>query len=85
MFEWQERFQTITHGPVTWFLNGAYNDLSLNKCAEWFARNSRYGWCVSCMKRSAKYKNLRGIVISGHFSAHRDPASLSRSLAEKVS
>jgi folylpolyglutamate synthase len=41
-FEWPGRFQIITDGTVKWFLDGAHNELSLNKCAEWFAQNSRY-------------------------------------------
>lgn len=40
-FDWPGRFQTIRVGTVTWFLDGAHNELSLNKCADWFAKNSR--------------------------------------------
>jgi folylpolyglutamate synthase len=41
LFTWPGRFQTVKDGPITWFLDGAHNELSLNLCAEWFAQSSR--------------------------------------------
>ena len=36
-FSWPGRFQSISDDDVTWFLDGAHNKISLEKCAEWFA------------------------------------------------
>lgn len=50
-FNWPGRFQTITDGTLTWFLDRAHNKLSLDRCAEWFAQNSRYKRVYSVFKR----------------------------------
>jgi len=40
-FDWPGRFQIIPNGTITWFLDGAHNELSLKTCGEWFAQNSQ--------------------------------------------
>jgi folylpolyglutamate synthase len=36
-YSWRGRFQQISDGDITWFLDGAHNGISLGVCAEWFA------------------------------------------------
>ena len=36
-FFWLGRFQQIVQGKYVWFLDGAHNELSVQKAAEWFA------------------------------------------------
>ncbi|KAF2022579.1 hypothetical protein EK21DRAFT_119607 [Setomelanomma holmii] len=35
-FSWPGRFQLIEEGSFSWFLDGAHNDMSIVKAAEWF-------------------------------------------------
>ena len=35
-FSWPGRFQTIDDGSMTWHLEGAHNEMSITKSAEWF-------------------------------------------------
>ncbi|KAK0383937.1 hypothetical protein NLU13_8028 [Sarocladium strictum] len=35
-FSWPGRFQTIEDGDMKWYLEGAHNDMSITKSAEWF-------------------------------------------------
>lgn len=37
-FSWPGRFQTVVSNGITWYLDGAHNDLSLQRCAQWFAK-----------------------------------------------
>ncbi|KAL8788262.1 MAG: hypothetical protein Q9213_001782 [Squamulea squamosa] len=39
-FSWPGRFQSILDGNLAWFLDGAHNKISLEKCAQWFAQSS---------------------------------------------
>ncbi|KAL9124349.1 MAG: hypothetical protein Q9217_006316 [Psora testacea] len=39
-FSWPGRFQSILDGNLAWFLDGAHNNISLEKCAQWFAQSS---------------------------------------------
>ena len=39
-FSWPGRFQSISDGNLTWFIDGAHNKTSLAKCAKWFAQSS---------------------------------------------
>lgn len=57
-FDWSGRFQIIKDRTVTWFLDGAHNELSLVKCSEWFAKNSRY--------RSAYFNTTRVLTVEVH-------------------
>ncbi|KAE8440790.1 hypothetical protein EG329_006568 [Mollisiaceae sp. DMI_Dod_QoI] len=38
-WSWPGRFQIEIEGPNTWYLDGAHNDISLTKAAEWFLEN----------------------------------------------
>ena len=40
-FFWPGRYQQIVDGTYQWFLDGAHNDLSVQKAAEWFAEVAR--------------------------------------------
>jgi len=40
-FSWPGRFQTIVKGLFTWFLDGAHNEMSVSKAAEWFIESSQ--------------------------------------------
>ena len=40
-FFWLGRYQQIVDEPYQWFLDGAHNDLSVQKAAEWFAQVAR--------------------------------------------
>ena len=40
-FFWLGRYQQIVDGAYQWFLDGAHNDLSVQKAAEWFAEVAR--------------------------------------------
>jgi folylpolyglutamate synthase len=35
-FSWPGRFQTIEDGDMRWYLEGAHNEMSITKSAEWF-------------------------------------------------
>ena len=39
-FSWPGRFQSVSDGHLTWFLDGAHNKVSLEKCAIWFAHST---------------------------------------------
>jgi len=39
-WSWPGRFQIEVEGPNTWYLDGAHNDISLTKAAEWFLENT---------------------------------------------
>lgn len=39
-FFWPGRFQRIIDGNHQWFLDGAHNELSLQKVAQWFSKSS---------------------------------------------
>ncbi|GIZ43081.1 hypothetical protein CKM354_000632200 [Cercospora kikuchii] len=75
-FSWPGRFQRLTAGSITWFLDCAHNELSLQVCAEWFARQSA--------DLDPDGSVHRAIVFS-HFSNHRDHAALLKSLAHSLS
>jgi folylpolyglutamate synthase len=40
-FFWPGRFQTLTEGDMTWFLDSAHNEMSVEIAAEWFAGAER--------------------------------------------
>lgn len=39
-FSWPGRFQVLVEGPFNWFLDGAHNEMSVSKAAEWFIESS---------------------------------------------
>ena len=71
-FSWPGRFQRISDGNITWFLDGAHNELSLETCADWFAR-----WSVELEPGDSVHR----ILIFSQLSYHRDHAMLLKSLA----
>lgn len=75
-FSWPGRFQRISDGDITWFLDCAHNELSLKICAEWFARQSAQLDPSGAVQR---------VLIFSHFSSHRDHALLLKSLACSLS
>ncbi|EGP91231.1 uncharacterized protein MYCGRDRAFT_65995 [Zymoseptoria tritici IPO323] len=40
-FSWPGRFQTLAEGNMTWFLDSAHNNMSVEIAAEWFAQAGR--------------------------------------------
>jgi folylpolyglutamate synthase len=40
-FSWPGRFQYMSYGGCDWFLDGAHNEMSVDKAAEWFIDMSR--------------------------------------------
>ncbi|KAH8747323.1 Mur ligase, partial [Diaporthe sp. PMI_573] len=39
-FRWPGRFQVVKDGNLTWFLDGAHNELSITEATGWFERTS---------------------------------------------
>ena len=52
-FSWPGRFHQIVNGNHQWFLDGAHNELSVQKAAQWFAET------VPEMQRYLKISDLR--------------------------
>lgn len=46
-FTWPGRFQIIVDGVLSWFLDGAHNEMSVIKAAEWFIESSQGEKCVT--------------------------------------
>ena len=67
-FTWPGRFQSMSDGKLLWFLDGAHNEFSLRKCAQWFAQ------------MTASNTSVCRILIFGHYSNHRDHVALLKSL-----
>jgi folylpolyglutamate synthase len=40
-FSWPGRFQVLSEGTFQWFLDGAHNEMSIGKAAEWFVEMSQ--------------------------------------------
>ncbi|CAG9989304.1 unnamed protein product [Clonostachys byssicola] len=40
-FSWPGRFQYIQQGPYRWYLDGAHNEMSVDKAAEWYIQGSK--------------------------------------------
>lgn len=88
-FSWPGRFQSIPHGNLTWFLDGAHNKISLEICARWFAQSCSF----SKLNLSDSYKlnnmlmsnsSACQILIFGHYSSHRDSFALLDCLASSL-
>lgn len=69
-FFWPGRFHRIVHGKYQYFLDGAHNDTSLQKAAQWFAK-------------SARDMQATNILIFSQVS-ERDGAALLRTLVESL-
>jgi len=85
-FSWPGRFQSISDGNLTWFLDGAHNKISLEKCAKWFAQSSsEMEWYLTGLLISNKTlipnSSVDRVLIFGHHSSHRDQAALLEYLA----
>ncbi|KAI8666673.1 Mur-ligase-M domain-containing protein [Fusarium keratoplasticum] len=46
-FSWPGRFQHVVEDKFNWFLDGAHNEISAVKAAEWFIDNTAQRCCVS--------------------------------------
>lgn len=46
-FSWPGRFQVLSEGRVRWYMEGAHNQMSIGKAAEWFLQVSRMQRCVA--------------------------------------
>ncbi|KAK3173247.1 hypothetical protein OEA41_006576 [Lepraria neglecta] len=73
-FFWLGRYQQIVSGTCQWFLDGAHNDLSVHKAAQWFAE--------AATEIQSTTSNPR-ILIFSHIS-DRDGAGLLRLIAKTL-
>ena len=89
-FFWLGRYQQVIDGDYQWFFDGAHNDLSLQKAAEWFAdvttEMQRYK-SKHHLQATAKLVNsttcIQRILIFSHIS-DRDGASLLKIIAKTL-
>ncbi|SMR42156.1 unnamed protein product [Zymoseptoria tritici ST99CH_1E4] len=72
-FSWPGRFQTLAEGNMTWFLDSAHNNMSVEIAAEWFAQAGR-------SLQIASQKSYQRILIFSHINELRDAAELLTSL-----
>ncbi|KAI0976771.1 folylpolyglutamate synthase [Xylaria arbuscula] len=72
-FTWPGRFQYIARGNSQWFLDGAHNEMSVVKAAEWFKEAA-----VAVQKPSSQ--TLR-VLIFGQNSHERNPSDVLKALA----
>ena len=75
-FSWPGRFQRIVEGRFNWFLDGAHNEMSVAKAAEWFMDGSR--------EEGMRHTPTR-ILIFGQISDQRDTAVVLKRLATDLS
>jgi folylpolyglutamate synthase len=75
-YSWPGRFQQISDGDVTWFLDGAHNEISLGVCAEWFA---------SASAKLEPGSSIDRVLIFSHYSTHRDGLELLTALVNSLS
>ncbi|KAI1169962.1 folylpolyglutamate synthase [Nemania sp. FL0916] len=71
-FTWPGRFQYITRGTSQWFLDGAHNEMSVVKAAEWF------GETAATMQSSSQ---TRRALIFAQVSQERDSSDVFKALA----
>ena len=45
-FSWPGRFQLLVEPPFNWLLDGAHNEMSVSKAAEWFIESSQGQRCL---------------------------------------
>ncbi|KEY67869.1 hypothetical protein S7711_05007 [Stachybotrys chartarum IBT 7711] len=69
-FRWPGRFQTVRGADGTWFLDGAHNELSIERSAEWFSEASA----------AESGDEPPRILIYSHLSDSRDGEGMLRSL-----
>lgn len=89
-FFWIGRYQQIVNGTCQWFLDGAHNDLSVHKAAQWFAEmateTQRYlsrPYSEACAKAASSTTSNPRILIFSHIS-DRDGAGLLRLIAKTL-
>ncbi|KAF2663023.1 folylpolyglutamate synthase [Lophiostoma macrostomum CBS 122681] len=75
-FSWPGRFQLVVEGAFNWFLDGAHNEMSVSKAAEWFIETSQAQSCRIPFVR---------ILIFSQFSEQRDAAIVLERLATTLS
>ncbi|RSL81370.1 hypothetical protein CEP51_005907 [Fusarium floridanum] len=69
-FSWPGRFQHVKEGKFNWFLDGAHNEMSVVKAAEWFIDNTK-----------AQMADPMRILIFGQVSNQRDGVGVLQHLA----
>lgn len=74
-FFWPGRFQLVLEGLHQWYLDGAHNEMSVSKAAEWFIGAVRGDAGTSLDDRPKR------VLIFGQFPRDRDPVSVLDSLA----
>lgn len=73
--EWPGRNQTLKHGDVTYFLDGAHTMRSMQACVSWFIeaaaqheRNARYPWPSTgtqfCLLASHLLQDVQDLKVS---------------------
>ncbi|KAF2869244.1 putative tetrahydrofolylpolyglutamate synthase [Massariosphaeria phaeospora] len=73
-FSWPGRFQLVVEGAFNWFLDGAHNEMSVSKAAEWFIETSQ-----------GQRAPLVRILIFSQVSEQRDAAIVLERLATTLS
>lgn len=92
-FSWPGRYQHIVDGNHQWFLDGAHNELSIQKAAQWFAETTSNGQGYlalpemsktdSKVEESSRTPPHTRILIFSHIS-ERDGAALLKGFAEAL-
>ncbi|XPS92844.1 Tetrahydrofolate synthase [Ascochyta lentis] len=73
-FSWPGRFQIIREGAFNWLLDGAHNEMSVSKAAEWFIESSQ-----------AQRAPVARILIFSQVSEQRDSQIVLEQLANDLS
>ncbi|XP_014550968.1 hypothetical protein COCVIDRAFT_42651 [Bipolaris victoriae FI3] len=73
-FSWPGRFQLLVQGTFSWFLDGAHNEMSVSKAAEWFIESSQ-----------GERESLVRILIFSQVSEQRDAKIVLERLATTLS
>ncbi|KAF2020342.1 folylpolyglutamate synthase [Aaosphaeria arxii CBS 175.79] len=72
-FSWPGRFQVVREGVFTWFLDGAHNEMSIRKAAQWFIESSQ-----------EQRSSVPRILIFSQVSEQRDAESVLERLAKDL-
>ncbi|KAI4187731.1 MAG: hypothetical protein LQ348_004032, partial [Seirophora lacunosa] len=92
-FSWPGRFHHIVDGNHQWFLDGAHNELSIQKSAQWFVEATSEGQRYLIMSDpnnveleadvSSRNPSCTRVLIFSHIS-ERDGAALLKGVAEAL-
>lgn len=92
-FSWPGRYHQIVDGNHQWFLDGAHNELSVQKAAQWFVETTSEGQGYLVMSNpsntklkaevSSEIPPCTRILIFSHIS-ERDGAALLKGVAEAL-